>query len=199
MTDLTMDYLRYKQMIASGEIKVKEEIKRMNGLENIVGKRINGFTITDDKTTLTFNDDAGALYVYNAEADCCSHSWIENVEDPEYLIGNLVMKVEEKEITDYEEDGCFIKIMGYDVYTDKGICKIDFRNSSNGFYGGRLQIASEENNPDPINGKTIKKMSWSNDGMTGTRIYFETDDGYVLTYLLGFKGDLKYLYTKDAG
>ncbi len=56
MTDLTMDYLRYKQMIASGEIKVKEEIKRMNGLENIVGKRINGFTITDDKTTLTFND-----------------------------------------------------------------------------------------------------------------------------------------------
>lgn len=28
MTDLTMDYLRYKQMIASGEIKVKEEIKR---------------------------------------------------------------------------------------------------------------------------------------------------------------------------
>lgn len=59
--------------------------------------------------------------------------------------------------------------------------------------------SSEENNPDPINGKTIKKMSWSNDGMTGTRIYFETDDGYVLTYLLGFKGDLKYLHTKDAG
>ena len=50
-----------------------------------------------------------------------------------------------------------------------------------------------------INGKTIEKMSWSNDGMTGTRIYFETDDGYVLTYLLGFKGDLKYLRTKDAG
>ena len=42
-------------------------------------------------------------------------------------------------------------------------------------------------------------MSWSNDGMTGTRIYFETDDGYVLTYLLGFKGDLKYLHKKDAG
>ena len=140
MTDLTMDCLRYKQMIASGEIKAKEEIKRMNGLENIVGKRINGFTITDDKTTLTFNDDAGTLYVYNAEADCCSHSWIENVEDPEYLISNLVMKVEEKEITDYEEDGCCIQIMGYDIYTDKGICKIDFRNSSNGFYGGRLQI-----------------------------------------------------------
>jgi|VirMetMinimDraft_7_1064189.scaffolds.fasta_scaffold85652_2 hypothetical protein len=59
--------------------------------------------------------------------------------------------------------------------------------------------SSEENNPDPINGKTIKKMSWSNDGMTGTRIYFETDDGYVLTYLLGFKGDLKYLHKKDAG
>ena len=59
--------------------------------------------------------------------------------------------------------------------------------------------SSEENNPDMLSGKTIKKMSWSNDGMTGTRVYFETDDGYVLTYLLGFKGDLKYLYTKDAG
>lgn len=140
MTDLTMDYLRYKQMIASGEIKMKEEIKRMGGLENIVGKRISGFTITDDKTTLTFNDDAGTSYVYDAEAECCSHSWIENVEDPEYLIGNLVMKVEEKEIKDYEENGDFIQIIGYDIYTDKGICKIDFRNSSNGYYGGSLQI-----------------------------------------------------------
>lgn len=28
---------------------------------------------------------------------------------------------------------------------------------------------------DPINGKTIKKMSWSNDGMTGARVYFETE------------------------
>lgn len=63
-----------------------------------------------------------------------------------------------------------------------------------------MRISSlETNEEDHINGKTIKKMSWSNDGMTGTKIYFETDDGYVLTYLLGFKGDLKYLYTKDAG
>jgi len=63
-----------------------------------------------------------------------------------------------------------------------------------------MRISSlETNEKDPINGKIIKKMSWSNDGMTGTRIYFETDDGYVLTYLLGFKGDLKYLHKKDAG
>lgn len=59
--------------------------------------------------------------------------------------------------------------------------------------------SSEENNTDPLNGKTIKKMLWSNDGMTGIKVNFETDDGYILTYLLGFKGDLKYLYTKDAG
>lgn len=138
--DFTVDYLRYKQMIASGEIKVKDEIKFMNGLENIVGKRINGFVVSDEKTTLTFNDDEGMLYVYDADADCCSHSWIENIEDPEYLLGNLVLKVEEKEMPSEDQDGEYIQIMSYDIYTDKGICKIDFRNSSNGFYGGSLRI-----------------------------------------------------------
>lgn len=35
MTGLTIAYLRYKQMIASGEIKVEEKPKLMSGLENI--------------------------------------------------------------------------------------------------------------------------------------------------------------------
>lgn len=52
---------------------------------------------------------------------------------------------------------------------------------------------------DPITEKKIEKMSWTNDGFTGIKVHFETDDGYMLTYLLGFNGDLKHLYTRDAG
>ena len=52
---------------------------------------------------------------------------------------------------------------------------------------------------DTIVGKTIKKMTWCNDGKTGIIIKLETYDGYVLSYSLGFDGDLIYLSTKDAG
>ncbi len=51
---------------------------------------------------------------------------------------------------------------------------------------------------DQINGKTIKKISWSNDGFTGIKINFETEDGYILTYSLEFDGSLKYLNTKSV-
>lgn len=51
----------------------------------------------------------------------------------------------------------------------------------------------------PIHDKIITKMSWSNDGQSGIKVHFETKDGYVLTYLLGFHGDLKYLHTRDMG
>lgn len=52
---------------------------------------------------------------------------------------------------------------------------------------------------DPLNGKLIKKMTWTNDGFTGIKIKIQTEDGYDFTYLLGFNGDLVYLNTKDSG
>lgn len=113
----------------------------MLGLDNLIGKRICGIAVTDEGQSITFNDENEILYVYRACADCCSHSWIEYVEDPENLIMQKVIKIEEKDISKEEtEEYDWLDIMSYDIYTEKGICKIDFRNSSNGYYGGALEI-----------------------------------------------------------
>lgn len=50
-----------------------------------------------------------------------------------------------------------------------------------------------------LEGKKIKKLTWSNDGSSGIKVHMETECAYILTYCLGFKGDLIYLHTKDAG
>ena len=57
----------------------------------------------------------------------------------------------------------------------------------------------KNNATEPLNGKVITKISWSNDGSTGIKVHFETDDGYVITYLLGFWGDLVHEHTRYLG
>lgn len=58
---------------------------------------------------------------------------------------------------------------------------------------------SEQINNNPLDGKTIKKITWHHDDVHGAIIKISTDDGYDLRYSLGFNGELIYLNTKDSG
>lgn len=112
----------------------------MSDVDYLVGKKITKIELSEDKSEITFFVDGESPVKFNAHGDCCSTSWIENIEEPEYLIGNVVTKVVEKDISRGEtEDYECLDIMNIDIYTDKGICTIDFRNSSNGYYGGSLE------------------------------------------------------------
>jgi len=76
------------------------------------------------------------------DADCCSSSWFEHMELPEFPF--TIQKAEEvdgKSPTDEEASHheC-LDTYGLKFETDKGYVDIDMRNSSNGYYGGRFEL-----------------------------------------------------------
>jgi len=60
---------------------------------------------------------------------------------------------------------------------------------------------NEQINENPLDGKTIKKITWDWDysDIHGIIIEISTDDGYDLRYSALASGDLLYLDTKDSG
>jgi len=58
---------------------------------------------------------------------------------------------------------------------------------------------NEQINENPLDGKTIKKITGHYSDIQGITINISTDDGYDLRYSLGLNGELIYLDTKDSG
>lgn len=106
-------------------------------MKELFGQIIYSVLISDDKRYLVF--DLGLTQcVYLAHADCCSQSWFESINGVENLIREHVIGLEEIEMPKPFEnkDGDFITCYGYKLKTKKGYCDIEFRNESNGYYGG---------------------------------------------------------------
>lgn len=107
----------------------------------LVGKVIESIWLADDKEAIKFKIQGEAEPIIAlAYGDCCSHTWIENAENVEAILGHPVLASDNVDL-DREEgkDGYdVIKFYGFNIDTIGGTCKIDFRNSSNGYYGGDL-------------------------------------------------------------
>ena len=106
----------------------------------LLNKTILSISISDDRKEIAFLTDVGPV-VIRAEGDCCSSSWFESIDDPDALLG-LVQEVEEipmphlgdqpgREVMEY---------YGLKIITEKGRSVIDYRNDSNGYYGGYLTV-----------------------------------------------------------
>lgn len=118
-------------------------------LELLVGKIITKIEVEENGESITFYMEDGE-FKFNAIGDCCSSSWIESVEGQEDIIGHRVLEIVEHTIQayDYEKDGAInktphydhLQVYTYDIVTSNGICTIDFRNDSNGYYGGWLEL-----------------------------------------------------------
>lgn len=113
-------------------------------MEELLGKRITGVEIdTAAQEYLRFHTDDKEVVIYEAMGDCCSSSWVYSVSDPQVLLGEVVQAIEDVEMPDEtEEDGEYIKYYGVALRTNKGICRIEYRNSSNGYYGGSLSLVN---------------------------------------------------------
>jgi len=68
------------------------------------------------------------------------------MDDPQALLGT-VSAVEDLEMPDlgnipgkYREDVDEVQYYGLKITTDKGRCTLDYRNDSNGYYGGWANI-----------------------------------------------------------
>ena len=133
-------------------------------MKEIIGKKINKIEMQGD-TILVFTDSENVQYVYETYGDCCSYSWFSNITGIQNLIGCIVNLVTEREeFTDFEQrkaESEYLKqngsepdalsLYGYSIKTKKGTCDIEFRNESNGYYGG--ECAFSGNKPYKKNGE----------------------------------------------
>ena len=103
------------------------------------GKTITRVLISKDKEALLFKTTDGDIKA-RCDADCCSYTWVENIELPALGLPAKVIRAKDVEMPDLGDmDDCdVVSYYGFKVITDKGELLIDYRNDSNGYYGGDL-------------------------------------------------------------
>lgn len=130
-----------------------------NSLCVLIGEIITDLLINDEKTVIQFKLTDGRKRTFITAGDCCSESWIEHVSGIKALCGAEILIVDELELRTIDGDGSrqeVDKIYGISCRTNKADeFHIEFRNSSNGYYGGAL----EEYDPhDDNHSETISEL-----------------------------------------
>lgn len=110
-------------------------------MNDLVGEKIVGVGINPQHTLILFRTNKGDLY-YKTIGDCCSESWIEHIGPIDDIVGKTVMGVEKTEIgglpgTKQESDILYCVTLKIDGEW-KDTWSLEFRNSSNGYYGGEM-------------------------------------------------------------
>ncbi len=116
-------------------------------MDQIINKKISGFIDNDDNIILSFKNTSLKLKL-NAQGDCCSYSWFDILDDSFSTIINKTFKnvyitdeiINLPESGNQEVDINTIMIM---EFTDSEPFKFVFRNSSNGYYCGWIDITVE--------------------------------------------------------
>jgi len=106
----------------------------------LIGKTINKVFIADDKKAIKFVDSNGEDIVVKTDGDCCSSSYIQHVEFSQIFPATVtsVDEISMDEIPDEDGYGDVTACYGCKIKTDKGDFFIEYRNESNGYYGGNL-------------------------------------------------------------
>lgn len=104
----------------------------------LIGKTVTAIYISMDKEALRFDVEGGDPIIARTEGDCCSYSWVESLDFPEQILGSPVLSVDDIEMPDLGDlpDHDVMSYYGCKITTARGCCVIDYRNDSNGYYGG---------------------------------------------------------------
>ena len=112
----------------------------------LVGKELTGYELSEDGSEISFMLKERAKITLRAYGDCCSSTWIEAIDDPESLRGR-VLNVEEIEMPESVQRPTplcpypdVVAFYGLKVTTENGRAVIEYRNNSNGYYGGSLRL-----------------------------------------------------------
>lgn len=104
--------------------------------------KIKKTEFTEDE--LIFTTIRNDLLKFYASGDCCSHSYIESIDDISVLQDCEILRVtEERGETKEVDDFNYIKWTFYKFKTNKGVATLSFRNESNGYYNGCLEASDE--------------------------------------------------------
>ena len=128
----------------------------------LIGKKVVAVHLAEDKKAIKFDVEGGEPIVARADGDCCSQSWIEYVETPENLLGTVVA-VEDVDMPDKGSPDEYevIAYYGCKIATEKGSCLLDYRNESNGYYGGNLSwLGKASYFYGGVYGQNVSKEEW---------------------------------------
>lgn len=130
-------------------------------LHRLIGKTVRRVLTDEAHTLLAFECVDDSVIVFVVTGDCCSDAWIEHVSHVGTLTGTEyewrkpdpkpVRKIEEVELgavlpTKQESDALYgIRIFVGDSETES--CNIEFRSSSNGYYGAEISYRGNELHP----------------------------------------------------
>lgn len=122
---------------------------RPHGNLGLVGKRITAIQIDRERDFLQFHTDQGTV-VWGAYGDCCSESWFQDLINVHALIDYDDKKKASPVVTAVEEVAMgevlpatrqdYDQLYCVNIKTARGVCSVVFRNSSNGYYGGDVQL-----------------------------------------------------------
>lgn len=120
----------------------------MSGLKKLIGKHISA--IYQDSCNIVFKFGNGEILSMYAYAECCSDTWIETVEIIPGAVGATVTEIKEETFvaTDDPIHDC-LKSYQTRIRTLSGDIVIEYRNASNGYYGGELEEGLAVPNPLP--------------------------------------------------
>ncbi len=115
------------------------------GLERLRGQQVMAVAVCD-ADALELKTGGGVIGVL-AEGDCCSESWFYSIDGVANLLGGPVVGF--VDITpDWvdPEDGLgrqdYDRVYCVGIVTTAGLCRVVYRNSSNGYYGGNLRTTA---------------------------------------------------------
>ena len=126
--------------------------------KDVIGKSIDSINLDKEADRITFAFQDGTQRSYGVEGDCCSRSWIEHLEMPVDVKGAVIQSVEDGDgipwdnhqcvesvydgdKREYSTEGCgheSLSVYSTKFQTDKGTVALEYRNDSNGYYGGYL-------------------------------------------------------------
>ena len=106
----------------------------------LLGKTVTKVQIAEDKLALKFVLASGEEIIARVDGDCCSSTWIEHISLPFQKFPATVLEVVNLNMPNLgsPDEYDVICYYGLELKTDKGSMVIDYRNCSNGYYGGSL-------------------------------------------------------------
>jgi len=118
----------------------------------LIGQPLASVETIDEGEAVRFSLLDGRTLTYDAYGDCCSHSWVEYLTAPD-ILGVAITDVSEPELPHYPaspvlhdtDDYETIKVYHTAFHTERGLILVEYRNSSNGYYGGSLEGPREGN------------------------------------------------------
>ena len=127
-------------------------------IPTMIGKVLSSVTLSTDKEVITFTYQDGTKTRLGVEGDCCSESWIEHLEMPNDLNGATILEHRSADEVDATDDDSLnpknesyhgrvhdcLKVYSDTFVTNRGDITLEYRNSSNGYYGGNLYVIDGE-------------------------------------------------------